>query len=483
MVVTLFALLFLFTVYLPAQSVNSNSAQTERDIPLVISPGAPLRLYLTKRISKRVGDPVQARLIEPLFAFDREVVPAGAEVDGTVTHLESVPKMKRAVAIVNGDFTPLHEAEVSFTSVVLADGRRIPVTTGETIGLNTLHLPQASKKPKKQKAPTAQTQKSGVVDMAKQEAQRQINSTINGRTRGVADMVRGPNKMERSQEFLVMKLPYHPQWVRKGTRFDAELQQPLSFGSARVKVADLQLLGTQPPADSVVHARLLAALSSATATQGEKVEAVISQPLFSADHKLILPEGSHVTGSVTLVKTARSFHRGGQLRFNFQNIDLPAGVERPVTLADRPIMKTQATLESAESGGPTDIKVDKEGGVKATEPKTRWIAPALSVLVAMKSSDNDAERSGRTDGNASGRTLGGGSGFGLLGAAAAQSSRLAGQALGFYGMAWSVYNGVIARGGDVEFQHNAAMDIRFGARTPAAASKFSALALGSRNSP
>ena len=260
--------------------------------------------------------------------------------------------------------------------------------------------------------------------------------------------------------------------MRKGTRFDAELEAPLNFGSANVKTADLRLLGTQPPADSVVHARLLAALSSASATAGQKVEAVISQPLFSADHKLILPEGTHVTGSVTLVKTARSFHRGGRLRFNFQNIDLPPGVERPVEVAERVVMKTQGTLDAAESGGATDIAVDKEGGVKATEPKTRWIAPALSVLIAMKSADNDEGRHGQTDGNVGGRTLGGGSGFGLLGAAAAQSSRYVGTALGFYGMAWSVYNGVVARGGEVEFQHNAAMDIRFGARTPAPVSKF-----------
>ncbi len=464
MSILLFVVLFLFAVCLPAQ--------TEKSFPLAVTPGAPVRVYLTKRLSKRQGEPVHAKLIEPIFAFDREVVPVGAEVIGSVSRLESVPKMKRAMAIINGDFTPLHEAEVAFNTLVLADGRRIDLRTRESTGLNTLFVPEQPKKPGKQHPQKTPSANGGVVDMAKQEAKRQINSTINGRTRGVADMVRGPNKKERLEELLVMKLPYHPQWVRKGTRFDAELEAPLNFGSATMKTADLRLVGTQPPADSVVHARLLAALSSASATAGQKVEAVISQPLFSADHKLILPEGTHVTGSVTLVKTARSFHRGGRLRFNFQNIDLPPGVERPVEVAERVVMKTQGTLDAAESGGTTDIAVDKEGGVKATEPKTRWIAPALSVLIAMKSADNDEGRHGQTDGNVGGRTLGGGSGFGLLGAAAAQSSRYVGTALGFYGMAWSVYNGVVARGGEVEFQHNAAMDIRFGARSPAPVSKF-----------
>ena len=45
-------------------------------------------------------------------------------------------------------------------------------------------------------------------------------------------------------------------------------------------------------------------------------------------------------------------------------------------------------------------------------------------------------------------------------------------AFGYYGLAWSVYSNVIARGGEVQFDKNAMMDIKFGARTPAKASKF-----------
>jgi hypothetical protein len=43
---------------------------------------------------------------------------------------------------------------------------------------------------------------------------------------------------------------------------------------------------------------------------------------------------------------------------------------------------------------------------------------------------------------------------------------------GYYGLAWSVYSSVIAKGGEVQFDKNAMMDIRFGGRPPAAASKF-----------
>ena len=61
---------------------------------------------------------------------------------------------------------------------------------------------------------------------------------------------------------------------------------------------------------------------------------------------------------------------------------------------------------------------------------------------------------------------------GLLGAAAAQSSPIVGTALGYYGAAWSVYSNIIARGAEVEFGKNAAMDIRFGGRKSVPASKF-----------
>jgi hypothetical protein len=38
-------------------------------------------------------------------------------------------------------------------------------------------------------------------------------------------------------------------------------------------------------------------------------------------------------------------------------------------------------------------------------------------------------------------------------------------AFGYYGLAWSVYSNLIARGNEVQFEINAMMDIKFGARS------------------
>jgi hypothetical protein len=323
------------------------------------------------------------------------------------------------------------------------------------------------------------------VDASKQKIKDQANAQID-RIRSLPDLVRGTDKKEWLSDYLLSRLPYHPQYVRSRTRFNAELSAALNFGSEAVTPGSMALLGSQPAAGSVVHARLLTALDSASSMQGQKVEAVLEQPLFSADHKLILPEGTQVDGSVVVAKKAGWFHHAGRLRFNFQNVALPqeAGLlASPQTSAPSQTtegheekkleLRTQGMLTAAE-GDKAPLKVDSEGGVQATESKTRFIGTAVALLVSRAAADNDPIRAPSSGGvrgaiigrsqNVGGRTLGGGLGFGLLGTIAAQSSRTVGAAFGYYGLAWSVFSTVVARGPEVQFDKNAVIDIGFNAR-------------------
>src|SRR5450631_1514817 len=59
------ACICLFPASAAAQTAAGN--QTPR-ISLSVPSGAPLRLYLTKRVSKRTGAQVEAKLLEPVFA-------------------------------------------------------------------------------------------------------------------------------------------------------------------------------------------------------------------------------------------------------------------------------------------------------------------------------------------------------------------------------------------------------------------------------
>lgn len=55
------------------------------EIQLAVTAGEPLRLALTKRVPKRPGAEVEAKVIDPVYAFDRQVIPAGTVVLGRVS--------------------------------------------------------------------------------------------------------------------------------------------------------------------------------------------------------------------------------------------------------------------------------------------------------------------------------------------------------------------------------------------------------------
>jgi hypothetical protein len=109
--------------------------------------------------------------------------------------------------------------------------------------------------------------------------------------------------------------------------------------------------------------------------------------------------------------------------------------------------------------------------VQATESKARFVNLAAALLITRSAGDTDSERglggaTPKQNPNVAGRTLGGGLGFGFLGTIAAQSSPNVGAALGYYGLAWSVYTNVVARGAEVQFPKNAVIDISFNKRAP-----------------
>jgi hypothetical protein len=428
------------------------------NVPLIVSAGVPLRTYVTKRLRMRLDEPVQAKLIDPIYAFDRIVVPAGAELQGHVTKLDPIAKMKRAQALLNGDFTPLHFARVEFTTITMPDGHSLPIHTADSEGLLTIYAPpRPSKKPAK-----AQPQNTGVLGTAKQQAQQQIQQQISARSRGVIDLVRSPNKKEWVEDYLIKKLPYHPQWYRRNTRFDSTLSAPLDFGMVPVSSDVLRNVG-MPGGESFGQVRLLTDLSSAHADKNTQVSGVLSQPIFSPDQKLMIPEGTLLTGHVRSAQAARWFHRGGKLRFTFDRVDLPAITALPAISIER----TPVLLSAAESDPRARVKVDSEGDAKATESKTRLLAPLLALIVASRASDNDAGRDkvGNAGGEANygGRTTGGFSGFGIVGSLAAQGSKTVGSVLGYYGLGWTVYNTIVSRGNEVEFKKNTAISVRFGA--------------------
>ncbi|MGH9705055.1 MAG: hypothetical protein ACRD4K_16895, partial [Candidatus Acidiferrales bacterium] len=110
-----------------AYSAPAAPAQT---ILLVVPKGAPIRVAIENEISiKKVGQPVRGRVVDPVYAFDQLVVPVGSEVRGKIIRLDNVSKGRRAQAMLNGDFTPLHNVKIEFDELELKDGKTLPLKT------------------------------------------------------------------------------------------------------------------------------------------------------------------------------------------------------------------------------------------------------------------------------------------------------------------------------------------------------------------
>lgn len=236
----------------------------------------------------------------------------------------------------------------------------------------------------------------------------------------------------------------------------AELEEPLDFGSETLPAEKAAAIGGDLPDGSVVHARLVTALSSATARKGEEVEAVLARPLFNGD-RLLYPQGSLLVGAVSQVQPARRLKKNGQLRIAFHQVVLPDGIAQ----------KVEAALVGVQAGQEANVKLDSEGGAEASNPKSRYFNTTVSLGLAAIAGRGDEDAKGAdTTGTASGRAAGGAGGFKLVGivAGALIQSRAFGYSMGAYGASRSIYQNFLSRGHEVVFPKNTAMDVAIGTR-------------------
>ena len=431
--------------------VTTTKAPTSETIPLTVPKGTAVQVVLDKEVRiHNVGQSVRGRVAEPVFAFDKLVVPVGTEVTGRITQLKGVSGGRRTLDALNADFTPPRNVQIEFDDLQLSDGRHIPIHTTVTPGSGqVIQFVTATDRGKKKGVKDIASEK---VDQKKQEAKQQWDNAMK--------QVHEPGKMHKIMRYAVAELPVHPQYIDAGTVYFAELEEPLDFGTEPLTLEIAASIDTPPPPGSSVHVRLVTELSSATAQKGEEVEAVLSQPLFDGT-RLILPQGSRLKGSVVQVRPARHLSRNGQLRMVFHELVLPDGVEQ----------KVETTLEGIQAGKGQDVKLDSEGGAEANSPKTRYLATGISVALALASSqggDHDAPDGG-AGGNTNGRIAGGAGGFKLVGLVmgAFVHSQPFGMAMGAYGASMSIYSHFIARGRDLVFPKNTAMEVAIGTHASA----------------
>jgi type IV secretory pathway VirB10-like protein len=454
-----------------AGAAQPASAQSDQaSIDLVVNTGRPLRVALDERIRlKQVGQPVTGAVTEPVYAYDRIVIAVGTRVRGHVTHIDSGSKFVRARAYLGGNFSPAKHAVLQFDTLLLDDGQEMPIDTVVKGGIPNVTRKVAGGSTSTGRPGPAQTALSDddasptLASRARSEIRQRTTDALSEAKQKVSDTfasiksLREPGQMNRLKDAAVQQLPYHPQYLAKGTVYDAELSSPISFGRAVPAVA--APAGTAPAPDSILTARLATTLDSSKTPRGTPFEAVITETVFSADHQVILPEGTKLTGEVTLAKPARRFHRNGQLRFLFQSVQVP----------NQPAAPLLGALHAIDASADDHVAVDDEGGATLENSKTRFIAPALSLLTLRASMEHDGRSFADPDGDGSiknagsgagSRGIGGFIGMGLIGAAVSQITRPVGIAFGAYGAIRTMYTNVLGKGREVTFPADTPIQVR-----------------------
>jgi hypothetical protein len=458
----------------PEEDICPPAPEFIAKLSLNLPNGTPLRIALDQRT--RVDHPgamVHGKVVETVYAFDQPVIPAGSVVSGRIAGINRVSGIKRTLAYANGDFSPFHKYEVNFETLTLLDGRQLPIKTTVSLGSSeVVHLVSNPEKAKQKSAAGS------AADNAKQEAKGKVQEAKDQVHEGWKQIM-APGRLRRLKQFLISQSPYRRQYLEPGTRFVADLEEPLEFGESTRTGHDLAAVGSAPVPDSTLKARLVAEVSSASATRDTAVTAILTEPLYSPTHQLVLPANSRLVGRVLQAKPAHKLHRNGELRVIFDRIETPEEAIQALSQVqeqEQARASSQAmigNLEGVEVARSAHMKLDEEGGARTTDSKTRYLSTGLAVMLAAAAAHPDAEHGAVDAGGDPGvRTAAGGSGFRLTGAvlSLAVKSTPVSMAFGAYGASMSIYTNFLSRGRDVVLPKDTPLEIGFGNPHPPAAS-------------
>jgi len=398
---------------LTSMTVRAQETRPEKKI-LVVEPGNDFRAALEKGVRlKAPGQPITARLLESIYAGEVLAIPAGSTIKGHVSSISTAPMRKRARRLLNGDFTPPKTAHVTFDQLVLSDGTMVPIHSDSAVGLgrvaNSQYLPKAERPGIRQKL------------------------------KGAAAPLREPNKLQRLGEAVVTSLPYHPEYIDQGTVFDNALLEAVT-----VPVA-VQPNTVSQQASDYLHLRLLTAINSSTSVAGTQIESVVSQPYYQADHQLLYPTGTIVTGTVQKASSAGWMKKSGSIVFAFRSVQMPDGSTRDM----------HSTVGGIQAERWEGLDVGKEGEIKATTSNfARLLAPVSLVGPSRAVADTTTQKTAWS------RVGEGRKGFGLLGAGAAQASAGTAIGLGYFGAAKRLCDAFITKGSNVELPVNTPIFLR-----------------------
>src|SRR6202162_5957178 len=99
-------------------------------VPMTVEAGTPIKVALDSEVRVReVGQAIHGKTTEPVYAFDKLLIPVGTVVNGRVSAIDAVPKTVRTLQAADGNFSPRRDVHVQCDEMVMADGRHVALAT------------------------------------------------------------------------------------------------------------------------------------------------------------------------------------------------------------------------------------------------------------------------------------------------------------------------------------------------------------------
>jgi hypothetical protein len=283
------------------------------------SQASPFSLYVRVQLENSVkisalkpGDVVEGKLAQGVYSGDRELFAAGSAVQLTV---DKVARRKRERndhwPWVVQAFTPRHENYPTFQSatVLLPDSRNV------ALQVSLISIKRESEVRAKTK-----------------------NSKADG---GEAGKSRSKEKVIAPIVTLEAAIP--------ANAFEAST---VSATPAPVTLA----AGTR------ARVVLLGGVSASKSHSGDLLQARLVEPV-RLDSKVVLPEGTLLSGKVVQSVHPRMLSRAGSLRLAFTDLTVPGGVEVPAA----------ASIAGAELDARSHTWIDPEGKLQGGRPGKAWM--------------------------------------------------------------------------------------------------------------
>src|SRR6202023_3811960 len=104
-------------------------------VPMSVPSSASIKVAHHSEVRIReVGQSIHGKTTEPVYAFDKLLIPVGTVVNGKVSAIDAVPKKVRTLDAMDGNFSPVRGVHVQFDELGLADGRTGGLQTGGARG-------------------------------------------------------------------------------------------------------------------------------------------------------------------------------------------------------------------------------------------------------------------------------------------------------------------------------------------------------------